>query len=693
MKSAHLFFVLLAVLSTCLPAAESQRDQLALTGQWKFQRGDAPAAEAVSFDDTTWSAVVLPHTWNAADGQDGGGDYFRGNGWYRRHVSGDANWAGRRVFLQFDGANRTAEVFINGKRIGAHRGGFARFRFDVTGAIDLRGDNVLAVRVNNDPHDNMIPVSGDFTFCGGLYRGVSLVVTDPVHVDLLDYASPGLYVRQSKVTADEAELQVTVKLANDAEEANDLMVRITVRDATGAVVATQASATSLLAHTRGQVRRDIVVKQPHLWNGQRDPYLYHATAEILVMGELRDTVTLPLGLRYFVVDANRGFLLNGHYLDLRGVCRHQERRDKGWAISENDEKEDFEIIEEMGATAIRESHYQQSQFWNDLGDQRGMVMWAELAFVNDVKDNPEFFATAQDQLRELIRQNMHHPSIFFWSIGNETFVRDKATIAADTNDRMLRELAAVAHEEDDTRLSTYASNGDVNEPRASHPDIIGFNHYFGWYRGDLGDFASWVDKQHVTKPELRIGMSEYGAGANPAQHEEPTKKPDAPGPWHPEEWQATYHEAYWQAMAARPWIWGKYIWCMYDFASDGRNEGSTPGVNDKGLVTADRKIRKDAFYYYQANWSDRPVLHIASRRFTPRKEAVTAVKVYSNAATVELMVNGVSLGTKESTNHIFLWPGVTLRPGDNKVEATATRGGTVLTDTCTWVLAPHEAAR
>lgn len=695
--STHRFFILcLGLLGWAgvvqASSVATARQHVELTADWKFQRGSAPGAAAVSFDDHAWANVTLPHTWNVADGQDGGGNYFRGDGWYRRHLKVDPSWAGRQIYLQFDGANRSAEVFLNGERIGSHRGGFARFRFEITRALNRHGENLLAVRVNNDPNDNMIPVSGDFTFCGGLYRGVSLIATDPVHVDLLDYASPGVYVRQAAVTPELAKLQVRVKLANDASEASDLWVRITVRDASGQTVATNESGVALLAHSRGEIRRDIAIEQPHLWNGRSDPYLYAVETELLTKGELRDSVSLPLGLRYFAVDPNQGFTLNGRYLDLRGVCRHQDKRDKGWAISEDDEREDFAIIEEMGATSVRQSHYQQSQFWSDLGDQRGMVMWAELAFVNDVKDNPEFFANAQEQLRELIRQNFHHPSIFFWSIGNETFVRDKQTIAADTNDRLLRELAAVAREEDDTRLSTYASNGDVNEPRASHPDIIGFNHYFGWYRGEFADFALWADKQHAARPDLRIGMSEYGAGANIAHHEVPPKKPEAPGQWHPEEWQASYHEVYWQAMAARPWIWGKYIWCMFDFASDGRNEGATPGVNDKGVVTADRKIRKDAFYYYQANWSERPVLHLTSRRFTTRTEPKTPVKVYSNAAKVELWLNGVSLGSRESANHIFVWPDVTLRAGENKVEARASRGAEALKDSCTWTLVQPNAA-
>jgi beta-galactosidase len=306
--------------------------------------------------------------------------------------------------------------------------------------------------------------------------------------------------------------------------------------------------------------------------------------------------------------------------------------------------------------------------------------------VGPVLSSPEFLENSQQQLRELIRQNYNHPSIFFWSIGNETRVTDPAVTPADTNDRVLAALSRTVTEEDPARLSTYAVDGDASDNRAGHTDVVGFNRYFGWYLGKPEDFAPWLDAQHAAFPAMKIGMSEYGAGANTLQHEEPAKKPVPGGPWHPEEWQARFHEVYWRALAERPWVWCKLVWCMFDLGSDGRKEGGQPGLNDKGLVTYDRKTRKDAFYWYQANWSEKPVLHITSRRFTPRTEKTTTVKIYSNAPSVELRVNGVSLGARSSTDHIFLWPEVVLRDGANLVEASATRGAEHLSDRCEWVL-------
>jgi beta-galactosidase len=679
-----LLSVLLGGTAWCRAVEPGARATLPLLDDWRFSKGSADAAAAMDCNDSGWETVALPHSWNAEDGQDGG-DYFRGDGWYRRRFQVPVVWTAKRVFLQFDGANRSAEVFLNGRRLGLHRGGFARFRFDATDVLDFAGENTLAVRVNNDNRDNMAPVSGDFTFFGGLYRAVNLVATDPIHIDLLDHASPGVTVRQTRVSAESAELDLLVKLANDTESGAEVVVRTTISDAGGKMVQAVEMAALLAARARGDARCRLVVKEPHLWNAQADPYLYRVRTELVVGCVVRDAVTVPLGLRFFSVDRTRGFLLNGRDLDLRGVNRHQDRPGRGWAIGEAEEQEDFALIEEMGATMIRQSHYQQSQSWTDLADRRGMVTWSELAFVNEVRDNPEFFENAKEQLRELIRQNHHHPAILFWSIGNETFVRDPTAMPGDTNERLLRELAAVVREEDPTRLSTYASNGNVTEPRAGVPDVLGFNHYFGWYHGAPEDFAPWLDAQHAFRPDLRIGMSEYGAGANVAHHEDPAHQPEPGGPWHPEEWQFLYHEVYWQAMAERPWLWCKLVWCMFDFASDGRNEGGTPGINDKGLVTADRKTRKDAFYWYKANWSQEPVLHITSRRFTPRTNPLTAVRIYSNAGEVELHLNGVSLGTKSSTSRVFVWPGVALRDGRNVVEAHARVAECELVDRCEWV--------
>jgi beta-galactosidase len=686
---------LLAMASVSVRADENAtRPQQALLDGWKFHRGAAEHADEVGFDDASWTSVTLPHTWNAEDGQDGGGNYFRGDGWYRRHFRVPAAWAGKQVYLQFDGANRSAEVFLNGRRLGLHRGGFARFRFDVTQAIVLDGDNLVAVRVNNGEHDNIAPLLGDFTLFGGLYRGVSLFATERVQIETLDRASDGVFVRAEKVTPELAELDVKVELANHNAAACNAEVRISVLEGDGRNVQTVPIASSLAANAGGVVAHRVELVQPHLWDGLADPYLYRIRVEVRAGGAVRDVVEQTFGVRFFGLDPAKGFSLNGRPLELRGANRHQDRFGRGWAIGAAEDREDMALMLEMGANMDRTSHYQQSQLWYELADRAGMVLWTEIPLVYDVVDTPELFENAKEQLRELIRQNYNHPSILFWGIGNETFVRDTNVTPPDTNDRLLHQLAAVVREEDPSRLSVYASNGDVSEPRAAHSDAVGFNHYFGWYHDEPEDFVTWLDRQHAARPDLKIGMSEYGAGANPAQHEEPPRHPNAPGPWHPEEWQAHFHEVYWQVLSSRRWVWCKLVWCMFDLASDGRNEGGTPGINDKGLVTFDRKTRKDAFYFYQANWSERPVLHIASRRFTPRTQAVTTVKVYSNAPEVELWVNGVSAGVAKGGgpgNRVFVWNNVRLTAGENRVMARANRAGATLEDQCVWELVKNAA--
>jgi beta-galactosidase len=697
MKLLRLSFVAaLFGLAPVLFADARWRPTQTLVDDWRFLRAAAPGAANVDYDDLTWQSVSLPHTWNARDGEDGGGDYYRGEGWYRRRFRVESGWRGRRVYLEFDGANRVAEVFLNGRRLGEHRGGYARFRFDATAALEFDRDNVLAVRVDNGLQDDIAPLLGDFTLFGGLHRPVRLFATDLVQIDPLDHASPGVFVQPVSVTAAHADYDIRVELANHEPHSLTAVARVTVRDAAGQTLQTAQTTVELPAQGKAETTRRITLAQPRLWDGLRDPYLYRVRVELLVAGEIRDVIEQPLGVRFFAIDPERGFSLNGRPLELRGANRHQDRARLGSAIGGQEEREDLAIMLEMGCNTVRTAHYQHSLSWYDLADQRGVVLWTEIPLVYDVLDNPGLFENCRTQLRELIRQNYNHPSIFFWGVGNETFIRDTTVTPADTNDCLLAELARVAREEDATRISVYASNGDVTERRATHTDAVGFNHYFGWYHDRPEDFAVWLDRQRALRPDLTIGMSEYGAGANPAQHEDPPRAPEPGGPWHPEEWQAHFHEVHWRALAERPWVWCKLVWCMFDIASDARNEGGTPGINDKGLVTADRAIRKDAFYWYKANWSQEPVLHIASRRFTPRKQPVTTVKVYSNAESVELWLNGVSCGRRSGTDRMFLWPDLVLAPGENVVEARAAFGAdreSAHVDRCTWIYNPEPRER
>lgn len=676
----------------------SPREQIGLNQDWRFHQGAAPGAHRPGYNDSSWSAVDVPHTWNAQDGQDGGGSfatgggYYRGDGWYRRSVTVPEEYAGRRLFLQFDGANTVTDVWVNGIHLGQHRGGYARFRFDATQALKPGAENLLAVRVSNAQHEDVAPLSADYTSFGGIYRDVSLQATRPVHVDMLDHASPGVYLRQRSVDPASATVDVTTRLVNNATTRREVRVRSVVVESDGGVAARSTTpARTLEPGATLPVTQTLEVGTPRLWDGRKDPHLYTARVEVrdAATGGVLDVVRQPLGLRSFRLDADRGFLLNGEKLQLRGVNRHQDREGNGWAVSDTDHRQDFALMHEMGANALRTAHYQQDELVYDLADRLGMVVYTEVPWVNEMTDSDAFRRNVKQQLRELVKQNYNHPSVVFWGIGNELgfLQRDKDP---QTN-ALLEQLARIVRRLDRQRYSAYANltlRAD-DDPITSHADASGYNRYDGWYTGTTEMFGVWADALHARNPERLIGVTEYGAGASIHQHQEPAgnTSPDPFGPWHPEEYQAAFHEDYLRQINERPYLWGTFVWNMFDFASDGRNEGDRPGINDKGLVTHDREVKKDAFYWYKANWSNEPVTYITSRRWKHRTNPSTTVKVYSNADRVRLTLNGEVVGTEASDDHRFTWP-VRLRWGQNTVTAESVIDGRTHTDTVTWVLGP-----
>ncbi|MGH7994920.1 MAG: glycoside hydrolase family 2 TIM barrel-domain containing protein, partial [Opitutaceae bacterium] len=664
-----------------LPPAPSPRITIDLDPGWRFLPHDSDRGAAPGLNDSSWQRVDLPHTWNAFDGEDGGGNYRRGPSWYRRHLTVPSSLSGKRLYLQFDGACFQADVYVNGKHLGRHLGGFARFRFDATDALKTGQDNLIAVRVDNSPL-GIIPVHADFTFFGGLYRPVSLIAVDPVQISMMDYASSGVFVTQERVTRERADLNIRAEIENYKDKDRKVEETTEILDEAGRRIAFAKDKVEMLSGDAFTVVQDISIANPHLWDGLADPYLYTVRVSLRAKGRLRDLVDQPLGIRYFRVDPNRGFFLNGHPLDLHGVNRHQDRIDEGWAISQADEAEDFALVRELGCTAVR-SHYQLSQSWYDRCDRAGIVVWAEIPFIDDALGTDRFLDNAEDQLRELIRQDYNHPSICFWGVGNET--QGKAA------DRILADLAMLAKTEDGTRLTTYASNAPPSDPRNGHTDVVAFNHYAGWYpgAGPISELPGFLDRTHAAHPGRAFGISEYGAGGSIFEHLLPPERPVAAGPFHPEEYETYFHERYWAALSRRPYLWCKLVFCMFDFASDGRNEGDHPGRNDKGLVTYDRRTRKDAFYFYKANWSPEPTVYIASGRFLVRHLPDTAVEVFSNAPEVELLLNGRSLGIKRGdAEHVFRWPDVELRRGDNAAAAIGHFGALTIADGCTWTYRP-----
>jgi beta-galactosidase len=662
-------------------APPATRTDTLLDSSWKFLRKDQSGAQGTAFDDASWSDVNLPHTFNATDGQDGGNNYYRGVSWYRRHYMLPAEAAGKRVYLQFDGANVVSDVYVNGTLLGQHRGGFARFRFDATAALKAGADNVIAVKVSNANAADVAPLDADFTFFGGLYRDMHLLITDPVHLDVLDHASSGVYLDTSEVTAASAKLRARVRVQNDGASAQAVTITTTLVRADGSVETTLSASGSVPAGKAQEFASSATIEKPHLWSGIEDPYVYTAYVQVQAGSALTDWVASPLGFRYFSIDPAQGFSLNGKYLDLHGVNRHQDRLNKGWAITDKEHDQDMALIREMGATVIRLSHYQQAEHFHDLADRNGLVLWAEIPLVNSIGSSSAFTANATQQLTELIRQNYNHPAIIFWGIGNEQRSDNSATNA------LLTTLNSLVHTEDPSRLSTYAAccTSDTGGLPA-HSDVVGYNTYYGWYDafGTSAQFGAWADSLHAAKPTWKIGVSEYGAGAGITQHADNPSQPDPYGTPHPEEWQNLVHESHWRQMKTRRYLWSKIIWNMFDFAVDGRDEGDTPGRNDKGLVSYDRETKKDAFFWYKANWTTTPVVYITSRRFTRRSTATVPVKVYTNLDAVTLEVNGESVAAGTAADHVFSWPSIALRAGANTIVASGKSGTTTVTDTVTW---------
>jgi len=647
------------------------RQVMDLDQGWRFHFGPATDPQRPGFDDAAWERVSLPHTWNAADGTSK--DFRRGLGWYRLRFRAPAA-AGRRSYLRFEGVSTVSTIWLNGQELGRHWSATSGFCLDATAALRAGADNELVVLADTTPRDDVPPLEGDFTIFGGIYRRISLITASPLSVDLLDHVSPGIYLTTPELTDERGVVRARIRVSNADKEARRAAVVLTVRDAAGAVAGT-ARADHVAGPGVTEVVLDLAVAKPRRWNGRSDPYIYQAVVEISADGVLWDRVRQPLGFRTVRVDPVQGFLLNGRPYDLHGVNLHQDREGRGWAVSPADREEDFRLMMELGCTFVRFAHYQHDQQAYDLCDRLGLIAWAEHGLVNTLSPRPEFAERCVSQLTDLIRQSYNHPSIVVWSIGNEVQAQ-RYPFGPD----LLRRLSRVVKDEDATRPSTLATC--YNEvPGAYDNDLIAHNQYFGWYHDTFAEFPKWLDAQHAKAPDRCQGMSEFGAGAGVSIHRAAPTVRD-----HSEEWQALFHEAYWRVLRDRPWVWCKAVWQMFDAASSGRHEGERAGVNDKGLVTRDRQIRKDAFYWYKANWTAEPLVYITSRRFSPRRAAQTDVKVYSNCDEVELVLNGRSLGARRVDDHVALWNGVELVAGDNRLEARGRTPAATVTDRCVWTL-------
>ena len=651
----------------------AQRQDILLNNDWNFRFSH-------QVQKGTEVRVDLPHTWNAQDALSGKIDYKRGIGNYEKNLFIRSEWKGKRLFIRFEGVNNIADVFVNRRHIGEHRGGYGAFIFEITGKVEYGKENSILVRVNNGEQLDIMPLVGDFNFYGGIYRDVHLLIIDETCISPLNYASPGVRLIQDSVSHKYAKVRAVVDLSNGGSSNREVELNVRLLDGQR-VVKEGTKKVNLSGNAAMQQEFTFEIDQPHLWNGRQDPFLYQAEVILSRNGQMVDRVIQPLGLRFYRIDPDKGFFLNGKHLPLQGVCRHQDRSEVGNALRPQHHEEDVALMLEMGVNAVRLAHYPQATYFYDLMDKNGIIVWAEIPFVgpggyNDkgFVDLPAFRANGKEQLKELIRQHYNHPSICVWGLFNEL------TELGDNPVEYIKELNVLAHQEDPTRPTTSASNqmGDLN----FITDAIAWNRYDGWYGGTPADLGKWLDRMHKDHPEICIAISEYGAGASIYHQQDSLVKTVPTSWWHPENWQTYYHIENWKTISSRPYVWGSFVWNMFDFGAAHRTEGDRPGINDKGLVTFDRKVRKDAFYFYKANWNrEEPMLYLTGKRNTVRTQRLQTITAFTNLSGAELFVNGKSYGKAIPDSYAILeWKNVELEPGENEIKVVSTNKKLPLSD-------------
>lgn len=723
----HLLKVLFIIAFCVLTAdAEEVRRSIELSSGWRFHQGDIVGFSIESPDTTGWEEVSVPHTWNRV------GYYLshpeepvhrkelinkhQGVSWYSLQFLAPEESSYKQAWLQFDAASRTAEVWLNGERLGEHRGGFSRFRFNATSVLRPGRENTLIVRVDNSQPtpgsstSDTLPLAGDFFIHGGIYRPVSLITTSDVHVDMEDSGSSGIYASTDSISNDRAKVKVRARLRNSSADKQSITARISLIDSSGGVVSESSIKAALKKDSIREVDSELSVAGPRLWDGTSDPYLYTLKVELFAdEGVLLDRVNQSFGIRQFRIDPNEGFLLNDKPIKLHGVAYHQDLEGKGWAMSEAEIETDVKIIKEMGANTIRLSHYQHGQTIHNLADKHGLILWDEVPLVTlwtawgEVEPSGALKENARQQLRELIRQNYNHPSVITWGLANEVdFGNSMPLFLAAYKDGnvpdplpLLRELNQLAKAEDPGRPTVLATccegrlfDGKVEVPEvASVTDLGGANRYFGWYYGKPEDLDGHLDTLRDLRPEQPLSVTEYGAGGATTIHTDNVLggSIDSRGRNQPEEYESYIHEENWATLSEKGYLWATWIWNSFDFSTTIRKEGDAIDINTKGLVTYDRKIRKDAYYFYKANWTDAPMVYITGRRYTDRAYRTTPVRVYSNLPKTELLLNGNSLGIKENCeNNTCEWSNVTLSAGGNILSVRGVNGGFAAEDSVEW---------
>lgn len=683
LKPGNLILTLVCLFFTLSFSSSGQaRKTISFNQDWMFSKTNDTVQR-----QSDWKKVTLPHTWNATDMQLTK-HFYEGEGQYKKQIVFGREYKDKRLFLRFEGVGQVAQVYVNQKLIGTHKGSYSAFCLDITYAVKIGEANTILVKVNNTARKDIIPVNHFlFGIYGGIYRPVNLLVTNKVNITTTDYAAPGIYISQKNVSTESAEVSVAVKVENIETSWQDISIKTELYDQAGKLIAAQTTPQKITTQGRQKFVQHFQLQKPHLWNGLKDPYLYKVITKLLRKHEVIDEVTQPLGLRKFEIIAGKGFFLNNQLYPMHGVCRHQDRWQFGNALSNAQHKEDLAIIKEMGATTIRFAHYQQAEYLYSTCDTMGFVIWAEIPFVNT--STGEEADNAKQQLMELIKQNYNHPSLYVWGLHNEVYGKTPSDFPAV----LTRELNDIAKTEDPDRYTVSVSGyGEMDRPTNLNADIQGMNRYYGWYEGKVGDLEDWAKEIETKYPANKVILTEYGADGNVFQQQEQADLKDAydyTAAFYPESFETKTHEVQWPVIAKHPGIAASYIWNMFDFATPMWNRGGMPARNMKGLVTFDRQLKKDAFYWYKANWSEDPVLYLTERRVVERKHAVTPVVVYSNIGQPILFINGkiIAIQPVQGTNSVqFIFKDVHLKKGKNSIKVLVKKDSKTFTDTIEWIL-------
>lgn len=698
-KSKVTQLLVFIILLTSMPA--QGRDVVSFNDGWSFKKGPFPDRTDVFIYDITsggWQEVAIPHTWNAEDMQmemvnttafrNPQERFYTGEALYRKTFTPDNTLKEKQSFLRFEGVASVADVYVNNQFAGRHKGAYSAFTVELTRLLKYGEENEIIVRVDNESRPDVIPVNHVlFGVYGGIYRDIQLITTEKVHISVTDYASPGIKIRQKNVNINSAEATIEVKLENNYFEPQEIDIAYTIYDMSGKRVENKVQNVNVLPQGRQQYSESIVVKEPRLWQGVEDPYLYKVVVQLTSDGIVLDEVVQPLGFRHFEFREHDGMYLNGKKYSMYGVCRHQDWWQKGSALTTKEHDADLELIQEIGATTIRLAHYQQAEYFYSKCDSIGLLVWAEIPFVNRVTTYES--ENAVQQLTELIRQNYNHPSIYVWGLHNEVYAPFEQTIPLTTL------LHDHAKSEDPDRYTIAVSGyNTINATANSNADLQGINHYFGWYGGKISDIEDWVNKAEKEFPNHKIIFSEYGGEANiDHQSEEVGEVGDCCGfnKKYYETWGTKFHEIQWGVISKHPYLLGSYIWNMFDFGTPMSAQGGVHSRNMKGLVTFDRKVKKDPFYWYKANWSKEPVLYLTQRRAVDRVNEITPITVYSNIGTPKLIVNDEEVTQYKigNTDVHYIFEDVLLKTGENIIETIIEKDGEIYKDKIVWNYSPE----